>query len=125
MRNTESRLGKINLDSEQGILATTGARSRSAATVLAEKGVHDVVEGKALAETAATCTERVAAPVIRGSFVRIGQNFIRRGDVFELLGSIRPGVDVGVELAREFAVGLLDFFGRGVTADTENFVVVL
>ena len=123
--NAEGRLGEIDLDPEQGVLASAGARTRSAATILAEKSIHDVVERKALSETAAAGPERIAAAVISRAFIGIGQHFIGRRDVFELLGSVGPGVDVGVQLAREFAVGLLDFVSRGVAPDTESLVVVL
>src|SRR5205085_2954064 len=79
-----------------------------------------------------TTTERAAGPEQRALLVVllaalvVGEHVVRLGDLLEArLGLGLSLVRVGVELARELAVGLLDLVGRGVLGDAERLVEVL
>ena len=61
------------------------------------------------------------------SFVRIAQDLVRRVQLLELLlhlGLLGPAMEIGMDLAREAAIGLLDVIRRGRLGETENLVVV-
>jgi hypothetical protein len=67
----------------------------------------------------------VAPAVVLLALLGIGQHRVGLADLLELgLGLLVAGVDVGMVLARELAVGGLDvLFGRGA-ADAEHRVVI-
>src|SRR5689334_17954855 len=67
----------------------------------------------------------LAELVIRGTFFRIAERFVGFTDFLELrLGAVFL-IDVGMELARELTISLLDVVLRRVALDAEDLVVVL
>ena len=62
--------------------------------------------------------------VIFGTFVGVFEDFVGLADLLEPGFGIRLLADVRMELARQPAVGLLDFFRRSLGRDTQHFVVV-
>ena len=62
----ERRLGKLEVDLDQCVLATRPARTRAARAGLAEEGVHDVAEPEALrpTERGAIHAEVVTLPLL-------------------------------------------------------------
>lgn len=127
VRDAERRFGQLDVEPQQGILATLRARPWSAACVLAEEGIHDVVEVEALtAEPAAsTVAERIAATVKCRALLRVRQHLVGDGDLLEPVGGVSGAVDIGMELARELAISFLDLISARVTSDAECCVVVL
>ena len=114
--DAEGRLGQLDVEPDQGVLAAPCPRARSArgaagGRTAAEERVHDVGEREALAGTAEALAERVAAPVVRRPLLRVAEHLVGAGDVLEALLRLRVGVDVGVQLAGQPAVGLLDVVG--------------
>ena len=69
--------------------------------------------------------QRVAAEVVHLPLLRVAQHVVRAGDLLEALLGRRVRVDVGVELAGQLAVGLLDLLGTRVARDAEDFVEIL
>ena len=69
--------------------------------------------------------EGVAAEVVHPALLGVGEHLVGAGDLLELLLRRRVGVDVGVQLAGEPAVGLLDHVTVGVARDPEGLVQVL
>jgi hypothetical protein len=68
----------------------------------------------------------VAEAVVLFALFFVAEHLVGFGNVLELfLGRLVVGVDVGVELAREFAVGALDFLVAGRLFHAEYLVVVL
>ena len=65
-----------------------------------------------------------AAEVVLLALLGIGEHVVGVGDGLEPLGRLGARVHVGVELAREAPVGLLDLVGGGVARDAEDLVVV-
>ena len=65
-----------------------------------------------------------AAHVVLLALLRVAQHVVGVGDQLESLGCIGAGVDVGVQLAGESTVRLLDLVGRGVSRDAEDLVMV-
>ena len=64
--------------------------------------------------------------VVLLALLGVAEDVVRLGDLLEaLLGLLVAGVLVGVVLARELAVRLLDLVGRGLALDAEHLVVVL
>ena len=104
--DAERRLGELDLDPDQRVLAAAYARprargpGRAARRPAAEEGVHDVGEREpgALAE-AAGAAERVAAAVVRRPLLRVGEHLVGARDLLEPLLRLRVGVDVGVAAA--------------------------
>ena len=128
--DAERRLGQVALDADQrvGALAHPAARPARAGAA-AEEGVHDVAEpAEALRErragAAGTARQRVAAEVDDLPLLRVGQHLVRRRDRLEALLRVGVGVDVGVQLAGQLAVGLLDLVVGRVLRDAEGAVVV-
>jgi hypothetical protein len=125
----EDRVRQLALDADQrvGALAHPAARTAGAAT--AEEGVHDVAEpAEALRERVAGAAlagrQRIAAQVDDLPLLRVGQDLVGGGHRLEPLLRLRVGVDVGVQLPRELAVGLLQLVVARVTGDAEDAVVV-
>ena len=106
------------------------AAARAAgAGAAAEEGVHDVAEpAEALRErragAAGTARQRVAAEVDDLALLRVGQHLVGRRHLLEALLRVGIGVDVGVQLAGQPAVGLLDLVVGRVGRDAERAVVV-
>src|SRR5690606_1977153 len=64
--------------------------------------------------------------VVEGALFRIGEDVEGEADLLELLlGLLVPRVDVGVVLAGEAAVGLLDLLGGGGARDSESCVQIV
>ena len=69
--------------------------------------------------------ERTGAAVVLLALLRVAQHVVGLGDLLEArLCLLVVRVAVGVVLAREFAVGLLDLLGRRFLVDPERLVVV-
>ena len=69
--------------------------------------------------------ERAGAAVVLLALVGVAEHVVGLGDLLEaLLGLLVVGVAVGVVLARELAVGLLDLLGSRLLVDAERLVVV-
>src|SRR5690606_26613699 len=76
----EHGVGELHLQRQQGVLATTGARTRTAGPRAAEERVHDVGEREPLGETAALAAargERIAAEVVHLALLRVGEHLVR------------------------------------------------
>lgn len=59
------------------------------------------------------------AAVEAGAFLGIAENVVGRADVLEpFFGFLVTGIQIGMMLLGELAIGLLDFFLRGVLAHT-------
>ena len=123
----ERRLAEVELEPDQRVLAAAGARTWAARPgALPEERVHDVGEREALAEAAGSRRgQRVAAEVVHLPLLGVAQHVVRPRDLLEPLlgGGVR--VDVGVQLAGQLAVGLLDLLGTRVARDAEDFVQVV
>ena len=126
----EGRLGELDLEPHERVLAATGARTRSTAlgaagTLAAEEGVHDVGEREpsSLARTAAT--ERISAQVVHPALLGVGEDVVGGGDLLEPVLGRGVGVHVGVQLTGETAVRLLDLGRVSVPGHTEDLVGVL
>ena len=79
LRDAERRLGQLELDADQGVLAAAHPRPRAAlAGVLAEERVHDVGEREALARspTPPPAAERVAAEVVHLALLGVAQHVV-------------------------------------------------
>ena len=128
----EGRLGELDVEADQGVLAATDALARAtslaagAGGAAAEERVHDVGEGEALAlaEAGLAAAERVAATVVRRTLRRVGEDLVGARDLLELLLRRRVRIDVRVQLAGQASVGLLDGGGVGVAGDSEQLVEV-
>ena len=67
----------------------------------------------------------VAVAIVALPLLRVGQDVVRLLDFLELrLGRLVARVDVGMELPRQPAVGLLDGLGRRVAGHTQHFVII-
>ena len=108
------------------------AAAAPAAGGLAEEVGEDVaeaarVEARLAAAAAPDVRERVAQlAVVLLALVGIAEHVVGLGDLLEALLGLRVArVLVGVVLARELAVGLLDVVGRRLALDAEHLVVIL
>jgi hypothetical protein len=108
----EDDLLEVDLDAEEGVAAALRARARGTATaagrVAAEERLEDVAEA---AEALRAAEPAVAALVVLLALPRVAQHVIGVRHRFEAVARARLRVDVGVELAGELAVRLLDLFG--------------
>src|SRR5699024_9712064 len=81
-----------------------------------------------IAEPAETAAEParglIAAHVVASALLGIAQHLVRVRNRFELLGRLGRRVHVGVQLAGEFAIRLLDLIVARLARDAENVVVV-
>src|SRR5690606_11374291 len=128
--HAEGGLGEVDLDADQRVLAPARARPRATAAAgtagrAAEEGVHDVGEREAGALAPEAAAERVAAAVVGSPLLRVGEDVVGGGALLEPLLALGVGVDVGVQLAGQLAVGLLDGVGVRVAGVTEQLVGVL
>ena len=79
------------------------------ATATAEERVHDVAEVEATLEsTAEAALPRIAAGVVHLALLGIAEDFIGGSDVLESILRFGIRVHVGMQLACELAIGLLD-----------------
>ena len=82
---------------------------------LAEEGVEDVTEAPATAKRVpAHLRPTVAVHVVLLALGRIGENLVGGRHPLEAVLSLRVGVGIGMQLAREATVGLLDLLRRGI-----------
>ncbi len=121
--DTEDRLAERETNAGAEVLATADPRSRSprpdpepAAEEHVEQ-VLDVGERRALGPCGA---ELVVAPALR----RIGEDLVGTRDLLEPLLIGRVGVHVGVQRARELAVGGLDLGRLRIARDAEDLVQI-
>lgn len=77
--------------------------------------------GEASAAAAAVLDRRLAALIVDGTLLRIGQHLVRLRDLLEAFALVR--VLVRVVLERQLAVGLLQLVGGGGRADAQPIVV--
>ena len=124
---SEDDLVKVEFDPDQGILAAfaPGPWPAAAASASAEEGLEDVAEVSEVAvETGVAARSTVAAVVVVVPLFRVAQHVVGVRDMLEPLRRVCAGVHVGVELAGEAAVCLLDFVCGGIAGDAEYFVMV-
>ena len=82
-------------------------------------------EAEALAETgAARAAARVTAEVVHLALVGVGEHLVGGRDLLEPVLDRGIGIYVGVQLARELAVGTLDLLAGRVVRHTEDGVQV-
>ena len=129
--DAEDGLVEVEVDPDQRVLARAGAAARPAGAGAAEEGVHDVAEAaeagapaERAAAAAAAGVVRVAAQVDDPPLLRVGQHLVGAADLLELLLRPRVGVDVGVQVAGQLAVGALDVGVAGVPGQAQHAVVV-
>src|SRR5690606_24839505 len=106
----ERRLGEVDVEPHERVLAAPGARDRALLRLAAaEERLEDVLEAEPAAHgagAAARCA-RVDAEVVLLALLRVGQHLVRARDVLEAVARVLAR-DVRVQLAREPAVRLLD-----------------
>ena len=138
-RDLRSLHGLVEGDVHLGLqVAATLGPVRPAATrgsTGAEQVGQDVADPSEPAEAAARAgpegarieaTEDPAAGVVSLALLRVGEDVVGLLDLLEaLLGRLVTGVAVGVVLARELPVGLLDLVRRRLLVDPEDLVRVL
>ena len=66
----------------------------------------------------------VAVLVVEAAFLRVAQDLVGLGGLFEELLGLVAGVAVGVVFEGLFAVGGLDLGGRGLAVHAQNFVII-
>ena len=115
----EGGFGQLEVDLDQGVLTAHAALTRSARRRLTEKRVHDVAEAEGT--TAWECCT-VHAEVIALAALRVRQHLVGSRDFFEPVFGF--GVDVGVQLSRELAIGTLDLVLGRLARHTQCVVVV-
>ena len=91
----ERRLGEVDVEPDQRVLAAAGPRTRAAAAaagaaagLAAEERVHDVGEREARARTGAAeaaAAERVAAEVVHPALLGVGEHLVGARDLLEPL----------------------------------------
>jgi len=117
----EDHLAKLDIHANHRVIPALRARTRPAlpaAEALPEEGLEDVAE-------AACATARLtAAHVVALTLARVAQHVVCVRYALETLRRLLARVHVGVQLAGEASVRLLDLVGRRVSRDSEHFVVV-
>ena len=111
-RGARRRLLEVDLDRDLGVAAAARARRPAAEAAAAEERREEVVDRAEAVEVralAAALEALVAVAVVRRAAIGVGQDLVGLGGLLELLLGLRVvAVDVGVQLARELAEGLLD-----------------
>ncbi len=122
----EDGVGEGDLDADEGVLAASGARARAALRAAAEERIHDVAEVEGAAAVAATAcrAERIAAQVVHLALLGVAEHLVRGRDQLEPLLVLGIGVDVGMQLARQPPIGLLDLLRGRVPGHAQQGVVV-
>jgi hypothetical protein len=92
------------IDSDEGILPTFSARTRTAALSTSEEGVKNIAE----TEVAHSADWVLATHVIVATRFGIAEDLIRVGYELELLLGFRSWIYIRVQLASQLAVRLLD-----------------
>ena len=130
--DAEGRLGQLDVEPDQRVLAAAGARARTAPLAAGRRApppknasMMSVNEKPWPGEAAEALAEGVAAAVVRRPLLRVAQHLVGAGDLLEPLLRLRVRVDVRVQLAGQLAVGLLDVVGARVAGDAEELVGVL
>src|SRR5215469_5904501 len=127
---TERALGQVQVDPDGGVPPAPRPAARTARRgPAAKEGVHEVAEREAgRAETSPAGSgpgERVRPEVVHLALLRVGQHLVRLGDLLEPLLQRRVGVHVGVQLAGQTAIGLLNLVRTSIPAHAEDPVVVV
>ena len=130
--HTGEALLECDVEAEQRIVARADPghpRPAGAGTTAAEEGVEDVPETTAAEAAAGTATAetgilRVAARVDDTTLLRVGEHLLCQGRLAELLRGFLGRVHIGVVLAGEAPVRLLDLGIGGVLVPAEDAVVV-
>ncbi len=126
--HAEDDVREVERHADERILAPLAPRTRTlpataAALRTAEEGLEDVAEATESARSAPA--ERVvAAAVVLTAFFGVAQHVVRVRDELEALRRIRSRIHVGVQLARQTPVRLLDVFGARIARDAQHLVVV-
>src|SRR5262249_3820182 len=107
-------------------LPATAAPEQVGEDVAHRGGVEvEVAEAAEAAAGAGAGRERAAAAVVLLALLGIAEHVVRLGDLLEAgLRLLIVRIAVRVVLARELAVGLLDFLGSGLLVNPERLVVV-
>src|SRR5215469_6746014 len=126
----ECAFGQVQVDPDGRIPPAPRPAARTARRgPAAKEGVHEVAEretGRAEATPAGSGPgERVGPEVVHLALLRIGQHLVRLGDLLEPLLQRGVGVDVGVQLAGQTAIGLLDLVWASIPAHAQDAVVVV
>ena len=110
----------------RGAAATCGAAEEVGQDVAHRGGVEvEVAEAAEAAARAGAGGEGPGCAVVLLALLGVAEHVVSLGDLLEArLGVLVVGVGVGVVLARELAVGLLDLLRRGLLVDAERLVVV-
>src|SRR3954451_13388864 len=117
-RRSERRLGEVDIEPDQRVLATAYPRTRPATARAArrtgpcpaEARVHDVGEGEPRPRPGpaeARTVERVAAEVVHPALLGVGEHLVGPGDVLEPLLRRRIRVHVRMQLSGKLAIRLL------------------
>ena len=105
-----------------GLCAAEATSSEGA--LATEERFEDVAEARRIAETATAGSGLAEAVVVGATFI-VAERFVGLGDFLEpRFGLVVAGIAVGMQLASELAVRLLDLVGRGRAIDAEQFVIV-
>jgi hypothetical protein len=122
----EDRLGELEVEPHERVVAAPGARDRPGGLPAAEERLEDVLETEPGTEPttgATTGRGRVDTHVVLLALVRVGQHLVGARDILEpVLAHVAR--HVWVQLAGQLAICLLDLLGRGVARNTEDLVVV-
>jgi hypothetical protein len=122
LMNPENDIRQRHVESNEGILSALTARSRTATTTTR---CATKERRKNVVEISETTRESLLGPaVVLLALHWVGQNLVGVRHKLELFFSFRGRVHIGVKLAREFSIRLLDGFGVRVTSDAENLIVV-
>ncbi len=128
-RRAARRLRELDVGADRDVraLGRAGAR-RGAEASAAEEGVEEVgdrAEALEVRPHAARAQALVAVAVVGRAALGVAEDLVGLGGLLELLlGPRIVRVDVGVQLARQLAEGLLDLGLVGVAGDAEDLVGV-
>ena len=126
-------LNVVALAGGVGVGACAAAKAAEAAAENVPENVPQVHAAKAAAEAAGAALARAvvgvhtgkAELVIPAALVRVGQHIVGFVDFLELfLGLFVAGVQVGVVLFRQLAVGAFDLGIAGVLANAEDLIII-
>jgi len=124
-RGAEDDLVELDVEAQQRVLAALAAAAGTAPAsgARAEERLEDVAETAEVAAAAETALG-LRAQVVLLALLRVAEHVVGVRDRFEALRRIGARVHVGVQLAGEAAVRLLDLLGARVALDAQDFVVV-
>jgi hypothetical protein len=119
-RDTKDDIGEVYVEAHESVLSTFGAGTRASLLLTAEEGGENIAKVTEPLRTKA----RLGAAVVLFTLHRITEHLIGVSDELEFLLRGLVGVYVGVKLASESTIGLLDVLRRGVTGYSQHVIVV-